>query len=492
ATVALLIPAAVFLALRSAYTQSSIITDSSPEILNNPFVPPYNEFAIRWGTTIYTFLRYYWMMIFPHPLTHDYYFNQVPYYKLSDGMAIFSLLATVGLVVYALVKLRSKDLVSFGILFFFITFSVASNVLFTVGVLMNERFIYMSSLGFCIILAYFIVRYIKNPKGILTVLIVLLSLYSVRTYTRNFDWKDSFTLFRRDVKYSPNSAKIQTSVGGDLTKAAQSNISLFRDSGMIRTILADLGTPADEITRIEAMPDSMISKTLFDSSIVHLNAAVTIYPGHSNAWLMLGNAYYQRNHNAKQVIPIYERAVQIRGGKYYDASFNLGIVYNDLNQAAAAKRNLLDAYNEKPELADPRYLLSNVYAKLNQEDSSLYWLKRGEEIRPIGSYDYYNLGMAYGRSANNFPKAIEYLTKAHNMDPKVEMYMEDLGVAYGLSGRIDESIAITEKILAVNPKYPPAYINLALSYMNKGDMQKSNQYLAKYNELTGKNITSLR
>ncbi|MCP6423124.1 hypothetical protein NL463_27850, partial [Klebsiella pneumoniae] len=91
-------------------------------------------------------------------------------------------------------------------------------------------------------------------------------------------------------------AKIQTSVGGDLTKAAQSNISLFRDSGMIRTILADLGTPADEITRIEAMPDSMISKTLFDSSIVHLNAAVTIYPGHSNAWLMLGNAYYQRNH----------------------------------------------------------------------------------------------------------------------------------------------------------------------------------------------------
>ena len=100
--------------------------------------------------------------------------------------------------------------------------------------------------------------------------------------------------------------------------------------------------------------------------------------------------------------------------------------------------------------------------------------------------------MAYGRSANNFPKAIEYLTKAHNMDPKVEMYMEDLGVAYGLSGRIDESIAITEKIIAVNPKYPPAYINLALSYMNKGDMQKSNQYLAKYNELTGKNITSLR
>ena len=487
AAVALVAPAAIFLLLRSAYTQSGI-TAESPEILNNPFVPPYNDFSVRYGTTVYTFLRYYWMMIMPHPLTHDYYFNQVPYYKLSDGMAVFSLLATIGLVVYALVKLRSKDLVSFGILFFFITFSVASNVLFTVGVLMNERFIYMSSLGFCIILAYLIVRYVKNPKGILTVLIVLLSLYSVRTYTRNFDWKDSFTLFRRDVKYSPNSAKIQTSVGGDLTKAALSNISLFRDSGMIRTIFTDLGMPADRITLVEALPDTMVKKTLLDSAIAHLNAAVTIYPAHSNAWLMLGNAYYQRNHNGKEVIPIYQRAAETRQGGYYDASFNLGIVYNDLNQPAIAKKNLLDAYAAKPEQGEVRFMLAQVYAKLNQEDSAIYWLKRGEEVRPIESYDYYTLGMGFGRGANNFAKAIEYLNKAHDMDPKVEMYMEDLGVAYGLSGRIDEAIAITEQILVVNPKYPPAYLNLALSYRNKGNLGKSREYIAKYNQLTGSNI----
>lgn len=489
ATLALLVPAAIFLGLRSMYTQSSIITDSSPEILNNPFVPPYNEFSLRWGTTIYTFLRYYWMMIMPHPLTHDYYFNQVPYYKLSDGMALLSLLVTLALVVYALVKLRSKDMVSFGILFFFITFSVASNVLFTVGVLMNERFIYMSSLGFCIVLAYLMVRYIKNPKAILAVLLVLLSLYSVRTYTRNFDWKDSFTLFRRDVKYSSNSAKIQTSLGGDLTKAALSNITLFRDSGMIRTILHDLGTSDGEITRIEAMPDTIIKKTLLDSAITHLNAAVTIYPIHSNAWLMLGNAYYQRNRNPKEVIPIYETAAKNRQGGYYDASFNLGIVYNDLNQADKARKNLLDAYYAKPEQGEVRFMLAQVYAKLNKEDSALYWLQRGAEIRPIESYDYYQMGMGFGRVANNLPKSIEYLTKAHNMDPRVEMYMEDLGVAYGLSGRVDESIAINEKILTVNPKYPPAYLNLAVSYRNKGNMEKSREYLAKYNEITGQKLT---
>lgn len=481
-----ILPAAIFLILRSQYTQAGL-TQDSPEILNNPFVG-HGDFSERYGTTVYTFLRYYWMMIMPHPLTHDYYFNQVPYYKLSDGMALIALLATIGLVAYALFTLSKKSIVSFGILFFFITFSVASNVLFTVGVLMNERFIYMSSLGFCVVLAYGLVHFIKSRQALLAVLVLILSFYSVRTYTRNYDWKDSFTLFRRDAVHSPNSAKIQTSLGGDLSKAALSNIALFRDSGMIETILKDLGTPAEQIAIIEAQPDTILRKTLLDSSIAHLAAAVNIYPTHSNAWLMLGNAYYQRNHNPQEVIPIYTKAAQYRVGGYYDAYFNLGIVYNDLNQVESAKQNLLLAYNAKPEQGEVRFMLAQVYAKLNTEDSALYWLKRGSEIRPIESYDYYQVAMGFGRVANNLPKSIEYLQKAISMDPNAVTYYEDLGVAYGLSGRIDDAIAVTEKILTIDSKYPPAYLNLAVSYRNKGNTQKYTEYLAKYNELTGKNL----
>lgn len=481
-----LLPAAIFLILRSQYTQAGL-TQDSPEILNNPFVG-HGDFSERYGTTVYTFLRYYWMMLVPHPLTHDYYFNQVPYYKLSDGMAIIALLSTIGLVAYALFTLSKKSIVSFGILFFFITFSVASNVLFTVGVLMNERFIYMSSLGFCVILAYAMVHYVKSQKALLAVLVVILSLYSVRTYTRNYDWKDSFTLFRRDAVHSPNSAKIQTSLGGDLSKAALSNIALFRDSGMIETILKDLGTPADQIAIIEAQQDTILRKTLLDSSIAHLTAAVNIYPTHSNAWLMLGNAYYQRNHNPQEVIPIYSKAAAYRVGGYYDAYFNLGIVYNDLNRLDSARNNLLLAYASKPEQVEVRYMLAQVYAKLNQEDSMLLWLQRGSELRKLESYDYYLMGMGFGRVANNLPKSIEYLQKAIAMDPNAVTYYEDLGVAYGLSGRIDDAIAVTEKILTIDDKYPPAYLNLALSYRNKGNAQKYAEYLTKYNELTGKNL----
>lgn len=479
-------PAAIFLALRSAFTQAGI-TQDSPEILNNPFLLATG--TQRFATAVLTFLYYFKLLVVPHPLTHDYYFNQIPYVDVNSGLFILSFVLNAALVVYALVTFKKKNVAAYGILFYFITFSVVSNILFTVGVLMNERFIYMSSLGFCIVLAYLIVHYIKSPKVALGVLVAILSLYSVKTYTRNNDWMDSFTLFRRDVQYSPNSAKIQTSVGGDLTKAAASNITVFRDSGIIRSIFYDLsqGTKTDaELAAIESLPDSSIVNMLLDSAVYHLGEAVRIYPTHSNAWLLMGNAMYQRRRNATDVIPVYEKASQYRVGGYYDAAFNLGVVYNDANNGPKAVENLLKAYEMKPEVKEIRFLLAQAYAKMNKPDSVNYWLQHGSELKPIEAYDYYSVGTSYGKVGNNFPLAIEYLKKAIEMNPKVELYYEDLGVAFGLSGRFDEAIAISEKLIELNPKYPAGYLNLSVSYRNKGNVAKADEYLAKFNELTGR------
>ncbi len=483
-----LLPIALFLFLRSMYTHAGL-TDESPEILNNPFVAPYNEFNIRYGTTIYTFLRYYWLMLFPNPLTHDYYFNQVPYLGFESPMVWIAILATLGLVAYALLNLKKKSIAAFGILFYFITFSVASNVLFTVGVLMNERFIYMSSLGFCILLAYLFVeskdRFKLSPNIVFGVFVIVLALYSAKTFARNYDWKDSFTLFRRDAVHSPNSAKIQTSLGGDLTKAADSDIQALRDSGMIKSFLKDLNCDisADELNYINSLPDSSIRFLFLDSSIAHLNLAIKAYPTHSNAWLLLGNAVYKRYHKPEQVIPIYENASAYRVGGYYDADFNLGIVYNENNQPAKAKESLLRAFAVKPEQVECRYLLAQVYAKLNQPDSVEYWLHKGEELRAVSAADYYQVGTGFGKVAHNFDKAIEYLNKAVATNPKVELYYEDLGVAYGLSGRYDEAIATALKLIEVNPNYPAAYSNLAVSYRMKGNTALADQYQAKYNQV---------
>ncbi len=480
-----LVPAALFLLLRSQYTQSGL-TQESPEILNNPFLLA--TAGERYATTFLTFLYYFKLLVVPHPLTHDYYFNQIPYIGFGSPLFFLSLLVNGGLLGYALMNLKNKSVASYAILFYFITFSIASNMLFTVGVLMNERFIYMSSLGFCILAAFLVFNYIKNPKAVAAVFFVLLSLYSTKTFTRNFDWKDSFTLFRRDSHHSINSAKIQTSLGGDLTKAAESNIQALRDSGMIKEFITDLNPSisSSELNAINLLPDSSLRYLLLDSSIAHLNEAIRIYQTHSNAWLLLGNAVYKRYHNPQQVIPIYEKAAAYRVGGYYDASFNLGVVCNESNVLPTAKTNLLKAIELKPEVADSRYLLAQVYAKLNQPDSVEYWLNEGKKIRAIMPADYYQVGTGFGKVAGNFAMSIQYLNKAVEADPKVELYYEDLGVAYGLSGNFDAAIATSEKLIALNPDYPAAYMNISVSYRNKGNVAMAEQWLAKYNVVKAK------
>ena len=482
-----LIPVAIFLLLRNKYTQAGL-TQDSPEILNNPFLLA--TVGERYATTILTFLLYFKLLVFPHPLTHDYYFNQIPLVNFDDPWVILSIVITVGLVVYAFLNLMKKSVASYAILFYFITFSIASNVLFTVGVLMNERFIYMSSLGFCILVAFLLVqskdRFKVSSNVILGIFVVILSLYSVKTFSRNFDWKDSFTLFRRDCIHSPNSAKIQTSVGGDLTKAADWPIGLMRDSGMIKKVICDLsgGSKTEaELNAINALPDSSIRHLLLDSAIQHLYQAVTIYKTHSNAWLLLGNAMYKRDHKPEEVIPIYEKASAFRVGGYYDADFNLGIVYNESNMAEKAKENLLKAYAVKPESMEVRFLLSQAYAKLNMPDSVDYWLKRGAELKKPDAADYYLIGTGYGKVGHNLPKAIEFLNKAIELNPKAELYYEDLGVAYGINGQYDAAIETSQKLIAMNPKYPAGYKNLSISYGNKGNKALADEYLKKYNEM---------
>ena len=120
-------------------------------------------------------------------------------------------------------------------------------------------------------------------------------------------------------------------------------------------------------------------------------------------------------------------------------------------------------------------------------DSVDYWLNRGLEVKKPDAADYYLIGTAYGKVGHNLPKAIEFLNKAIELNPKAELYYEDLGVAYGFSQQFDLAIATSQKLLALNPKYAPAYINLAISYRNLGKKDLADQYQQKYNDLIAAN-----
>ena len=242
----------------------------------------------------------------------------------------------------------------------------------------------------------------------------------------------------------------------------------------------------DELTALKAMPDSTIQNLLLDSAIASLNKATTMSSVKlSNAWLLLGNAKYKRHHNPAEVIQIYETAKILRGDKYYDACFNLGVVYNELNDAEHAIENLLRAFDLNPYRAETPYLLATSFSKLNRVEQVTYWLQKGFELRKPKGSDYYSVGTGFGKIGHNLDKAIQYLEKAIALEPNTELYCEDLGVAYGLNGQYGKAIETAGKLVALNPNYAPAYINLAASYRNKGNNKKADYYQSIYDKLIG-------
>lgn len=460
-TIVLVFSTALYLVLRNAYTESGITADST-EILNNPFAFTNGSLELRYATIIYTFLQYFKLLLFPIWLTHDYYYNQIPYREFADVGVLFSVAVNVALVVYALVNLPKKTIPSYAILFYFITFSVVSNVLFTVGILMNERFMFFSSVGFSLLLAYFLIEWSKktstSTKTLSVMFGIILLLYGARTFVRNFDWKNNFHLFMTDVNVSTESAKIHTSCGGDLTKAA------------------------DKET------DSLKRKQTLSEAITHLRKAIQIYPSHSNAWLLLGNALYK--YDNKQLDPVlnaYEQAQRFRQGGYYDALYNIGCVQVENGMADKSIENFKKALEIKPKVFECEFNLAEAFAKTQQYDSAFAWFQIAYNEQQVPTTAkaniHFRMGKIYGQQLNNLPKAIEQLQQAIVLNPNLEIYYEDLATAYGISGDFNNAIATSLKCLAVNPNYKPALMNLMISYTNKGDAASAAIYAQRLKQL---------
>lgn len=460
-TIVLVFSTAFYLMLRNAYTESGITADST-EILNNPFAFTNGSFDLRYATIIYTFLQYFKLLLFPIWLTHDYYYNQIPYRSFVDFGVVISLLLNLGLIVYALINLQKKTIPSYAILFYFITFSVVSNVLFTVGILMNERFMFFSSVGFSLLLAYLLIEWSKKTsisgKQLSIIFVSILLLYGARTFARNFDWKNNFHLFMTDVNVSSESAKIHTSCGGDLTKAADKE------------------------------PDSLKRKETLKEAIVHLQKAIQIYPNHSNAWLLLGNALYKYdNKNLEPVLNAYEQAQRFRQGGYYDALYNIGCVQVENGMADKAIANFKEALEIKPKVFECEFNLAEAFAKTQQFDSAFAWFQIAYNENQVPTTAkaniHFRMGKIYGQQLNNLPKAIEHLQQAIILNPNLEIYYEDLATAYGISGDFNNAIATSLKCLAVNPNYKPALMNLMISYTNKGDAASAAIYAQRLKQL---------
>jgi len=375
----LLAAVTVYFACRFAVLGTELYTESR-NFLENPFLTIKGERILpmskgdRFGTIFYTLLRYLYLHIFPFPLTHDYAPKSIPTYAMASPIAVMSFLVYVIGFIFSLRWLRSKPVLSYGILFFMIALAPASNILVNTGAYMGERFAFAPSFGLCLLAAWILKQAVldKYTWGFYLIA-ALLSVYGGRTLVRNMAWHDNLTLFQNDVQYSSNSAKLNSSLGFTLL----------------------------EKYRNEADKES--NKHLLTQAIQHLNTAVKIYPKYTDCIYLLGNAYYLNKNYANAVVT-YEKYIDLNPAdasilkNYQKALRELGrkYFYED-NNNSAAKNALLKSYKLNDQDDQVLELLGSVEAEMGYLLRSLEYLLRSLEINPNSASTWANLYITYTR-----------------------------------------------------------------------------------------------
>jgi tetratricopeptide (TPR) repeat protein len=158
-----------------------------------------------------------WLLVWPLHLTCDRSYNQIPLAGWSDPFAWLALVVVGAILALALARYRKDRLIFCAAGFFGITLLPASNLLFPIGSIMAERFLYLPSAGFAIAVVALAYR-LGRPRLTTAVLAAVIALFAFRTFARNYDWKDDLTLTSTDVQTAPQSFKLHLNLADALFK----------------------------------------------------------------------------------------------------------------------------------------------------------------------------------------------------------------------------------------------------------------------------------
>jgi hypothetical protein len=275
-------------------------------LMNNPFYGM--SFGERTATVFYTLLLYLKLLIYPHPLTHDYYPYHIPIMSWSNWTAILSLLLHLFLIIIAIRQWKKKSAWAYGILFYMITLSIVSNLVISVGTFMNERFVYHALLGFSIVAAWLLVEKLKIKKLGMAIFVAATIALSAKTLVRIPDWKTMESLDTSALKVSPNSARANHFYGMLMwgknflpLKAREDSLNAQLKTGIDSSSAAQIKT---ELVLLKVK-----KKTALDSLKPYFDKALQILPSYTSANSMkagIAAEYHKMDNDYAKLVKAFE------------------------------------------------------------------------------------------------------------------------------------------------------------------------------------------
>ena len=325
--------------------------------------------------------RYIAKTFVPLTLSSDYSFNQIP--LIEHPFASWYALLGLGVfgIMIVLAWWRRRSIAGLGAIIFLASYFVVSNWIFKIGTIMGERLFYIPSLGILFILTACITWVAAHfrKRDILTLfLVVMLSVYSIRTVTANVVWHDEKRLFEHSYRQSPRSA---------LAIANKAYLELI--SGHL------------------------------DDAKSYIDQALNLAPDHAPVLNLAGQIYKQQGSLARAEA-FWKHAIEIRDD-YLRAYLSLGILYYENGLFSSGEYILERAVAIYPRWNEILVLSLNKIA-LGKYDDALTLITEHFGDHPSQTQLQFALGAAYLKNGDR-ERAISYLAPIKRSDLTLDEFL---------------------------------------------------------------------
>ncbi|KAL6101187.1 tmtc4 [Pungitius sinensis] len=383
-----------------------------------------------------------WLLLCPWWLCFDWSMGCVPLIKSATDWRMAWLLllwcVLIGLISQALCSQDSqrRRTLTLGLVLLVVPFLPACNIFFRVGFVIAERVLYLSSAGYCLLLAYAVgqccCRWSTCRKPLCVALLALLSVCVARCALRSHQWRSEQSLFTSALSVCPLNAKVHYNVGKNL---------------------ADRGNST--------------------AAIAYYREAVRLHPTYVHAMNNLGNILKERN-QLIEAEHLLSKAVSIQSD-FAAAWMNLGIVQNSLQKFEEAEQSYWNAIRFRKKYPDCYYNLGRLYADLNRHVDALNAWRNATVLKPDHSLAWNNMVILLDNTGN-LGQAELIGREALRLLPNDHTIMFSLANVLGKSQKYKESEGFFLHALRINPNSASCHGNLAVLYHRWGRLELAKRH----------------
>jgi tetratricopeptide (TPR) repeat protein len=358
---------------------------------------------------------YLYDFVWPNNLSWYYPFPEP--FNLSHPMVLFTAIGTCVLIPALLISLLWTKCLSVGWLFFFAAIFPTLGVIGFHPVIAADRHMYFPMIGFLLPVAWLLSRFwdsglVRPGKSarqlvLATAVVILAAPEFVLTRSYLAHWRDSESVYKYMLKYSPNVAILHNNLAnflGDVGKTEEA-IEYFERS-------LELKPNSAEVHNNLANALCELGRT--DEAIAHYRRALRLKPKFAVAHYNLARALAEQGKN-KEAVAQYREAVRFKPD-YVEAWSNLGFVLAEEGSFEEAVECYEKAIELKPALIVAHGQLALALARLGRVDEAIEQCLIVLRARPDDYEMHFNVGVLLERQGK-VDKAIEQYRKALQINP---------------------------------------------------------------------------